>query len=285
MCNDNLLDYASLTLKKSLWFQQYPERHIVVASHYASSMPSWRERHPPKSLKKALYQCNTITFENAHHYVSPERLTFPSYSVGRACDPVDTKLYDVALIATRHTDRAGFEDREFVCHGLGFGSSSNSTTSNVGMPICGPGEQCPALAQAKLGFHVRGDTFGSNRLMDTVLSGTVPIFTRIEQFAIQPPWINWTKLSYFVDLANLTSPEDLPKFLHNILVHDKEGMEQRHKEVLDNRNLFDWTTLFPFDTYMYMLQAHLYPDTRKGSSRWGALILPPPHFENMSNIR
>ena len=39
------------------------------------------------------------------------------------------------------------------------------------MDICGEGSQCPALGQARLGFHVRGDSISANRLFDTLLSG------------------------------------------------------------------------------------------------------------------
>ena len=42
--------------------------------------------------------------------------------------------------------------------------------------------------------------------------------------------------------------------------------------------LFDYTTLYPFDVYMYFLQARLFPETRKASSQWSALILPPILF-------
>jgi hypothetical protein len=34
--------------------------------------------------------------------------------------------------------------------------------------------------------------------------------------------------------------------------------------------------LHPFDTYMYMLQAEVYPESRHSSSPWSVLILPQP---------
>jgi hypothetical protein len=34
---------------------------------------------------------------------------------------------------------------------------------NYIMPVCGRGSQCPNLAQAKYGFHLRCDKLGSNR--------------------------------------------------------------------------------------------------------------------------
>jgi hypothetical protein len=36
--------------------------------------------------------------------------------------------------------------------------------------------------------------------MDTILSGTVPLFTRREQYEVLPDWIDWKQLSYFVPL-------------------------------------------------------------------------------------
>jgi hypothetical protein len=282
LCNKKLLESAGHTLNSSVWFQRYPERHIVTTSHYAYARQWWQDRKP-KIIRDTLYQMNAITFENLPTNVSPERRHFASYLVGGGCqnlgvvvdNTTTTKLYDLAMIAGFKPE---IEDRQKVCDWI-----RNGPTNNWSMPICGKGDMCPTLAQAKLGFHVRGDTFGSQRLMDTILSGTVPIFTRIEQYGIQPPWINWTKLSYFINLDNTSTPEEFQKSLHHILGHDDEqqqqgGLQQRHQAVLENRKLFDWTTLFPFDTYMYMLQAHLYPETRhaSSSSRWSALILPPP---------
>jgi hypothetical protein len=142
------------------------------------------------------------------------------------------------------------------------------------MPFCGHGNQCPALAQSKFVFHVRGDSFGSNRLMDTLLSGTVPIFTRTQQYSVTVPWIDWNQLSYFLDMENSTKLS-FSVSLGDIL-RDEEGYKKRHQKVLENRHLFDWTSLYPFDSYMYMLQAHLYPETRHASSPWSVLILSPP---------
>jgi hypothetical protein len=110
--------------------------------------------------------------------------------------------------------------------------------------------------------------------MDTMLSGTVPIFTHTQQYAVQPSWINWTTLSYLIDLDKIVTQKPFLEAINRILVDDGL-LEQKHQAVLENRQLFDWTTLFPFDTYMYMLQAHMYPETRHATSRWSALILPP----------
>ena len=101
-------------------------------------------------------------------------------------------------------------------------------------------------------------------------SGTIPIFTLREQFEIHPSWIDWKQISYFASVENST----VFKTTMDEILKDKEGIQRKNQAVLENMELFDFTTLVPFDTYMYQLQAYLYPDTRKNSSRFGALILP-----------
>ena len=97
--------------------------------------------------------------------------------------------------------------------------------------------------------------------MDTILSGTVPIFTHPEQYDILPSWIDWSQLSYFVTMTSSTTNKgEFLKSLDDILKDDK-GYRQRHQAVLQHRSLFDWTTLYPFDAYMFMLQKDVYPET------------------------
>ena len=74
------------------------------------------------------------------------------------------------------------------------------------------------LAQSRFGFHVRGDTFGANRLFDTILSGTVPIFTFKEQYDILPQWVDWKGLSYFV---SITTEDAFTESLDRILADTK----------------------------------------------------------------
>jgi len=143
---------------------------------------------------------------------------------------------------------------------------------------CGWGDQCPTLARARYGFHAQGDTFGSNRLIDIILSGTVPIFTRREQYDILPKWLDWRKLSAFLPLNDIKDETQFIEKLQTIL-HDDDGYKERHEAVLQHRHLVDWMTLHPFDLYMYSLQAELYPETRHNASILAdvlpALNLPP----------
>ena len=121
------------------------------------------------------------------------------------------------------------------------------------------------------------------------------------QRAVQGTWIDWKQLSYYLPVHNCshvtkrpctkqslepdTTKEMFVEGMERILA-DKEGYEQTHRAVLANRELFDYTTLYPFDTYLYMLQAHLYPETRRqqktlpridtiGHSSKSIILLPP----------
>jgi hypothetical protein len=115
--------------------------------------------------------------------------------------------------------------------------------------------------------------------LDTLLSGTVPIFTMKEQYDILPTWLDWRKLSV---LLPLNDGKNETQFLHELeaILADDSGYKDRHRAVLQHHDLLDWNTLHPFDLYMYSLQAELYPATRHRSDLLGhvypALNLPPP---------
>ena len=84
-----------------------------------------------------------------------------------------------------------------------------------------------------------------------------------------PPWIDWDKLSYIVDLSNQTV---FTEMMTRILA-DEEGYQERWRNVLLNKDLFDFEAGGVFDTYMYFLQAEIYPTTRKNQTRFTALKL------------
>jgi hypothetical protein len=172
------------------------------------------------------------------------------------------------MVATLKPKDDRFKSRQDICDWM---RGTDRAKANYSMPVCGPGPQCPTLSNSRYGFHVRGDSYGANRLSDTILSGTVPIFTMKQQYKTVPKWFDWDKISYFADVTNKTS------FLASLdsIMADKEGYKMRLQNVLDNRDLFDWHTESPFDTYMYMLQAHLWPELlRTNATRYNALILP-----------
>ena len=200
--------------------------------------------------------------------------------------PTLAKQHDLTMIATMRPNDPKRKDRSNICDWVQefndhVASKNNGTNENeftsfadaaigiqrretktkpIDMPVCGRGTQCPALGQAKFGFHVRGDTWGSNRLMDLLLSGTVPIFTHQEQYNVLCDWIDWKRLSFYLPL------KDIPKELFweklQTILNDEEGYQQRYETILASRHLFDHETIFPFDQFMHRLQIEIYPETK-----------------------
>ena len=126
--------------------------------------------------------------------------------------------------------------------------------------------------------------------MDTILSGSVPIFTDPEQYRILGDWIDWSKLTYYLQLHDESDMKSRRKnmlyqptyvlseqsFLEKLqlIIDDEDGYERKHKAVIEHAPLFDYTTIYPFDTYMYLFQAKFFPETRQAQSKWNALKLP-----------
>lgn len=293
-CGYDLLLGVQQRLRDSTAFQQYPERHVVVRSFYTATSERWNEQKSEEFVGydkfiELLPKMNAIVFEAKDIILedpSPKRQILSSYYVGTACDLSTEKPFDVAMISDLKSTRATFQGRRNICKWL-------NHSSTIRTSVCGAGSRCPALAQSKFGFHSAGDTWGSQRLMDTISSGTVPIFTHLDQYGIQGSWIDWNQLSYYLPVHNdadetkrtvskysLRPPSTEDSFLKGLeaIVNDKEGYEKRHQKVMEHRPLFDYSTLYPFDTYMYLFQAGLFPETRIRESKWSALLLPPPLF-------
>jgi hypothetical protein len=283
VCNRKLILSAAETVTSSPYFQNRSEAHLAVVSHFAHHKPWW-SYGMPDLYKTMLNRSSNIHFEDFKTN-DPDRWSAPKLHVGQACPLRLRKTYDVAMIATLKPDDERFRDRETICSWLQHNSTINSSQVGGGVfrvQHCGWGTMCPALADAKLGFHVRGDTPGSSRLFDTLLSGTVPIFTLREQYNVLPDWLNWEQISYFMDMTTL----DETTFVRELstILNDTETYQRKLDLVLANRHLFDWTGIYPFDTYMYMLQAFLYAETRHnptdlfgpdGSNSILRLPLPP----------
>jgi hypothetical protein len=150
------------------------------------------------------------------------------------------------MVASLHSDikdlqkKSRFQSRRDICNWF-------SRATNYSVSHCGQGAQCPALSQARYGFHVKGDTLGANRLQDTILSGTVPIFTHPDQYKVLPNFIPWKALSEFV---NVTTYESFTASLDAILSQPPEVYETKRQLVLQWRDAVDVTTKVPFDLYM-----------------------------------
>merc|ERR1719502_782394 len=168
-------------LGASSWFQRNEGRdHVVVCSHQAC------DRALLKDDAWNIHKCNSIAWEE--NSMRDDRCHIASTYVGVPCTHQDKK-YTFAMVGTMHPEDDNFRSRSDVCAWLTTGSQQGNVS------LCGEGDQCPALASARFGFHVRGDTFGSSRLIDTILSGTVPIFTAKEQYDILPPILPWKDIS------------------------------------------------------------------------------------------
>jgi Exostosin family len=298
ICGLELLQHANDVLGGSPWFQRHAgQDHFLVASHYRSD---WFHT---RTVSPHLYNCHVIGMEDRQSNAQ-DRLHFSSTYVGQACPRVATtttadgendvnKRHDFAFVADIFTPSPMFEHRRKLCKWMMNAihrtntTNSNTTTTTAStsatftMPFCGAGPQCPTLAEARYGFHVRGDTNGANRLMDTILSGTVPIFTTARQYQVLPEWINWRLLSVHINIRRAS--KDL--FLSNIakLVADtkksneKSEYAQKLQHVIRNRDLVDWTTIIPFDQYLYALSCQLWPDDeiqRRSTSPGGRISTP-----------
>lgn len=274
-CNLDILPWINHELGQSPWFHRNSGKdHVFVASHWM-----WKrgtpKHYPSDWIPNNLIKCHLITFEDQCQDNSDCTFNLPSYYNGIPCNETITdsddhdnnKLYDFVFVATLKNStkkRAKFGSRQDLCDWI-------SQDTSYSMPVCGFGSQCPVLSQAKFGFHVRGDTFGANRLMDTILSGTVPIFTHRRQYEILPDWIDWKQLSYFADLSNATI---FLKMLNDI-VADTQLYESKLQAVHANKKLFDYHSHVPFDTYIYMLQCKLWPELKRTqATKYSALILP-----------
>mmetsp|Transcript_1507 Transcript_1507/g.2758 ORF Transcript_1507/g.2758 Transcript_1507/m.2758 type:complete len:175 (-) Transcript_1507:481-1005(-) len=168
---------------------------------------------------------------------------YPIFYVGSPCEVEETKSSDMVFIGRMNKFRHGFQKlfkkfRKYPCEWIQ--KDGNYTTS-----VCGYGEKCPNLAKALLGFHFRGDTLSANRLFDTILSGTVPVFTIHEQYNSVPNWYDWEQISFFADVMNKTHfMKDLSDIKQN-----KSNVILKTQNVLNDKDLFDWQTLIPFDVY------------------------------------
>lgn len=286
-CGRAILQRDGEALRKSKWYQKSLGRdHVVVMSSYIHDYKKRKAVHvneyntnvfqsrlgaaPTVTTSShdfdfadyapmSMLRCNHITWENRVMRVPedgqlklPKRFALPSFYVGRRCSvrqgPASN---DFALIASFESRNQKLVERIKLCDVL------KRSDASFRVDACGPGKQCPALARAKFGFHVRGDTPGSNRLMDTILSGTVPIFTDKKQYDVLPPFIDWHKLSYFADVK--ADRKTIDGSLRAIQ-QDERGYAKRRKAVLRNAKLFDYSTKVPFELYMYHFALLIYPN-------------------------
>lgn len=222
--------YADEQLASSPYFQRsHGADHVVVISHWL---------RPLNKNINHLLNCNIINFEGRIPLPLEGGLHLPSFYVGRGCDRRQRRTHDFVLVAT-FRPLLEFQDRENICQWLRDGKYSVSR--------CGQGDQCPALAQATFGFHARGDTLGSNRVMDLLLSRTVPIFTHPEQYNILPDFVPWKEMSY---LVNVSTRESFDREVSRLLSIPKKELEEKLQLIDDYLFMFDHRQIYQFDAYM-----------------------------------
>lgn len=249
LCSRKLLKRVEEhVLMKSPWFQRKNgSDHIFVATDYMAP----RVMHSFPYLQR----CHMIVIEN-RQYNNLDRFALPSFYMGSPCPTTNeqgfaqNKTSDFVFVGTlfpHNESRPTFRHRKNICNWM------PSDRPNYKMDVCGIGEQCPALSQAKFGFHARGDSWGANRLIDTILSETVPIFTAPELYMTLPDWIDWKQLSLY---APASKQKDFLTSLDDHMTNTAE-YEKKLAAVRANKDLFEWRSGIPFDTYMFMLGWHL----------------------------
>ena len=193
VCGAGLIDAANEELRNSPWFlRRGGQDHVVVASHFGS-WKIWHQKTADGQRALPLAFCNAITFET--NVEAHDRLFLASTYVGHAC-PRREKTHDVSFVGSLDPEtvpRPGFLQRREACAAL--------EASALAVGVCGAGPQCPTLAQARFGLHVHGDAWGSQRLVDTLLSGTVPVVTNAAQYSILPRFLPWRDMTLFASLA------------------------------------------------------------------------------------
>jgi hypothetical protein len=265
VCGMELLQQADESLGKSPWFQRSQGRdHILVASHYASL--GVLRKHGKRTN---LMSCNMIQFEQQPLYRSRgilldfwdkwlyptprnNNILLPNMYVGRGCADTTKKTFDFSMIASLKEERQAFQTRRDICQWLKQGSFSTG--------VCGQGTQCPSLGQSKYGFHARGDTWSSQRLMDTLISGTVPLFTSEEQYKILPDFIPWRDLSY---LINVSSYQAFSNDLRDILRRPESEYQDKLRRIAQYRDVLDYTKKGPLELYMAKFASLMEDDAKK----------------------
>jgi len=271
MFDMEIIEWANGVLGRSPWFQRHQGRdHVLVASHWRTHKFLYQYRN--------FYNCNVIGFER-RPVNSRSRIFLASTYVGHSCPRVcgnrncknqtegeaigttalaraifRQKKHNFSVVATM---KPKYTIRNNVCNWLKE-KNKFSTLS------CGIGPMCPVIAQAKFGPHVPGDTPGANRLIDIILSATVPIFVTEKQFGVLPPFVDWQHLSFF---ANGTDRAKFEQQIQLISQIDDNSYLTKLQLILEHQELLDWASNRShnvlMDTYMYAFARILFPDLQR----------------------
>jgi Exostosin family len=237
--------FVDRALAKSPYFKRSKGKdHVIVTSHWTFRPDRWCNIEGPKNWTHSnILKCNLVNFEG---YISGKNAASPSMYIGRPCDLEAKKTFDFSMTASLHAEKPVFQTRRDICQWLHEG--------NYSVAQCGEGPQCPSLSRSKYGFHARGDTWGANRVMDTLRSRTIPLFTDEEQYNILPSFIPWREISY---LVNVTTQESFEESLQDILSRPPSEYLEMQRLIGQYVHIFDHKTVYQFDAYMADFAARL----------------------------
>ena len=230
LCDKDLFAHAMAIVANSEWFaRKKGTDHVIVASHYAS--------HRLMSRYAATRRMNAVSFEK--NIISPKYCNLASTYVGNGCRSKHHKRYDVSFVGNMAPKKKAFGARRQACSWLG-----HQNALSVG--LCGHGRShCPMLGESRLGLHIRGDTYGSNRLMDIFLSDAVPVFTHAEQYSILPPLFPWRDMTMLADVSSMSA------FIESLLsFRNASAATQRQNQIKNASVVFDWSNPTLFEKYM-----------------------------------
>ena len=103
-----------------------------------------------------------------------------------------TKTADVGFVVTLQIpqNKDTFQMRRDVCQWL-------SETPDISTSACGDSnDECGSVTKARYTLHLRGDTWSSNRPIDALVSGSIPMFVSQEQYEILPDFLPWKDITY-----------------------------------------------------------------------------------------
>ena len=264
ICNDQLVEHVENTLLESQWFKRSEGKdHIIVRSHFGS-----RRLFKPGNRFTSISKCHSILFEK--NILFKERMGLAATYVGNKCKH-SPKTHDIAFIGKLRRWKGPHKRGHWQEHASRVKACSwlkeNNTKWDVS--ICGPGAQCPALAQARMGLHLAGDSPGSNRLMDILLSDTVPVLTDSRQYNILPPFFPWRQMSVF---APVIDKEEFLSALAKAPVSTVAVFNSKNK-IADR---MDWRhSSYLFEQYMRSVSLFL---SLPQSEFLHALNMSSPHF-------
>ena len=122
-----------------------------------------------------------------------------------------------------------------------------------------------------VGLHLAGDTAGTNRLIDILLSDTVPVITADRQYDILPPFFPWKQMSVFAPVWN-----NKTYFLSALAKAPVSTVaEFNAKHYIADK--LDWRNNYMFEQYMRSVSLFL---SLPRSQFLHAINMSSPHFDD-----